>query len=143
MTGLTTDWEDVFRPSLPPTLTPTAHSVSTVTRSSPLKTRPNPSLPISLLRGFKGPNSCQSPDTGLLQSQTFWSREETVLKQEGGKKTPNKPQTKNYHTTENKQTNPKNPLNPSPYHWKNTKAENLISLQQVRVRILYPNVAPI
>lgn len=86
MTGLITDLEDVFRSSLPPALTPTAHSVSTVTSSSPLKTRPNPSLPISLLWGFKGPNSCQSPDTGLLQSQTLRSREETVLKQGGGEK---------------------------------------------------------
>lgn len=112
MTGLITDLEDVFRPSLPLALTPTAHTVPTVASSSP--TEDNPSLPISLLWGLKGPNSCQGLDTGLLQSQTSQSREESVPKKWGGKKTQNKPQTKNPHATKTKQTNPKNPLNPFP-----------------------------
>lgn len=143
MTGLITDLEDVFRPSLPPAFTPTAHSVSSYQQLPP-KDKTKPFSAHQFAVRVQGAQQLPEPWHWSAAKPDFPEQGRDCAETRGrGKKTPNKPQTKNHHTTKTKQTNPRNPLNPFPYHWKNTKAENLIKLQQARVRILHCNAAPI
>lgn len=111
MTGLIPDLEDVFRPSLPPALTPTAHSVSTVTSSSLAEGKTKPfsthqfAVRVQEAQQLPGPRHCSAAKPDFPEQGRDCCRKGEGKKP---KQTPNKkpPHNKN-------QTNqPKKPTKP-------------------------------
>lgn len=113
MPGLITDLEDVFRPSLPLALTPTAHSVPTVASSSPTGDRTKPFSAHQFAERVQGAQQLPGLDTGLLQSQTAQSREETAEEMGREKKPKQTPYKKPTHN-KNQTNQPKRDTKPFP-----------------------------
>lgn len=146
MTGLITDLEDIFIPILPLALTPTAHSVLTVTSSSPTedKTKSLSAYQFAVrVQGAQQLDQCQPGTWHWSAAKPDFPEQGRNCAEEGkGKK---KKQTPNKKPPHNKDqiNQPKKPTKPFSLPLKNTKADNPIRLQQAGVKILYHNGAPI